>query len=275
MKYAQHFLYQNNPTLHGIQITGKRGRLFSSLYTAGGKGLHPVVLLLHGIPGNEQNLDLAQELRRNGFHVLTFHYSGFFGSDGDYTLSHNIEDANTVLDFILQDEVYGFDKSNIFVVGHSMGGFVASHLTAKRNEINGSALLMPCNVGRIFEIEKENTDVCDTLKSILFYSSEWLNGASLEKFMLELTNHSNCFPIENLAYALHNKPILLIEAMNDCHTPPEYHSKPLKDAICNFTNCKLTVLELETDHFASNCRPALCNEVVSYFHSLLEESSKC
>lgn len=66
------------PTMHGIQIQGKRGRLFAVLYTAGGKRLHPTVLLMNGIPGNEQNLDLAQELRRNGFHVMTFHYSGCF-----------------------------------------------------------------------------------------------------------------------------------------------------------------------------------------------------
>ena len=45
MKNKQHFLYQDNPTLYGIQITGKRGKLFSALYTAGGKGLHPAFLV--------------------------------------------------------------------------------------------------------------------------------------------------------------------------------------------------------------------------------------
>lgn len=271
MEYKQNILYQDNPTLYGMQIVGKRGRLFSALYTASSKGLHPVVLLLHGIPGNEQNLDLAQELRRNGFHVLTFHYSGCFGSDGDYTLSHNIEDANTVLDFILQDELYDFDKNNIFAVGHSMGGFVAAHLTAKRNEIKGTALLMPCNVGRIFEFEKENTNVFDTLKSILYHSSDWLNGASLENFMLELTENKDSFPIESLADKLYNKPLLLVEATKDCHTPPEYHSKPLRDAIFKFEGNKLTTLKFEADHFASDCRLALCNEVALYLSGLLEE----
>ena len=36
------------------------------LYTAAGAGPHPAVLLLHGLPGNEQNIDLAQSLRRAG-----------------------------------------------------------------------------------------------------------------------------------------------------------------------------------------------------------------
>ena len=72
------------PDLHGILIPGRRGRLLSVLYTAAGEGLHPTVLLLHGIPGWERNLDLAQALRRVGFCVATFHYSGSWGADGEF-----------------------------------------------------------------------------------------------------------------------------------------------------------------------------------------------
>lgn len=35
----------------------------AALYVAAGEGPHPTVLLLHGFPGNEQNLDLAQAMR--------------------------------------------------------------------------------------------------------------------------------------------------------------------------------------------------------------------
>ena len=109
------------PDMYGILIPGRRGRLLSVLYTAGGEGTHPTVILLHGIPGCERNLDLAQALRWAGFHVMTFHYSGSWGSDGDYSLTHDLEDADTVLDFILQNESYGFDKEHIYAVGHSLG----------------------------------------------------------------------------------------------------------------------------------------------------------
>ena len=54
------------PGMHGILIPGTRGRLLSVLYTAGGEGPHPTVILLHGIPGCERNLNLAQALRRAG-----------------------------------------------------------------------------------------------------------------------------------------------------------------------------------------------------------------
>ena len=76
----------SRPDLYGIIIPGKHGKLLATLYSAGGEGPHPTVLLLHGIPGCEQNLDLAQAFRRAGFHVMTFHYSGSWGSSGNYSL---------------------------------------------------------------------------------------------------------------------------------------------------------------------------------------------
>ena len=39
------------------------------MYTAQGGGLHPTLLLLHGFPGNEQNLDLAQTSRLEVVHL--------------------------------------------------------------------------------------------------------------------------------------------------------------------------------------------------------------
>jgi predicted alpha/beta-fold hydrolase len=50
----------------------------------------PGVLLLHGIPGTEQNHDVAYALRDEGVAVLLFHYRGCWGSSGSYAI-HNLE----------------------------------------------------------------------------------------------------------------------------------------------------------------------------------------
>ena len=55
------------------------GAMNAVMYQASGPGLHPTLLLLHGFPGNEQNLDLAQAARRDGWNVLTLHYRGSWG----------------------------------------------------------------------------------------------------------------------------------------------------------------------------------------------------
>ncbi|MDP4118112.1 MAG: alpha/beta fold hydrolase [Bacillota bacterium] len=264
--------YQTNefrPSVYGIKIPGTRGKLLATLYNSGGAGLHPTVLLLHGIPGNEQNGDIAQALRRNGFHVLTFHYSGCFGSDGNYALTHNLDDANTVLDYILNDKSFGFDKEHIFAVGHSMGGFVCSQITAKRKEIKGAVLMMPCDIGRIWQIGRENSFELKRIENLLEESADWLQGASKEGFLAELKEHSEEFRLESLANRLAQKPILCVEASRDIHTPPCYHCVPLENAIRAEGGTKLKSLSLETDHFASDYRLKAAKVVVDFLRDLL------
>ena len=166
----------SRPDLYGIIIPGKHGKLLATLYTAGGEGPHPTILLLHGIPGSEQNLDLAQAFRRAGFHVMTFHYSGSWGSSGNYSLQNDLDDAETVLDFILNDTTYGFDKDKIYAAGHSLGGFVCGQIAARRPEIKGAVLLMPCNVGRIGKIAQSDPENAKVLEDVLNDSVNWLTG---------------------------------------------------------------------------------------------------
>ncbi|MCB1685750.1 MAG: hypothetical protein KDI31_14745, partial [Pseudomonadales bacterium] len=85
------------PGLIAPQIFSQGAQMNALLYTANGPGPHPTVLLLHGFPGNEKNLDLAQALRRAGFNVLFFHYRGAWGSDGDYSLPGVLDDIVTAL----------------------------------------------------------------------------------------------------------------------------------------------------------------------------------
>src|SRR5471030_2308140 len=63
---------------HGVRINGV-------FYLAAGAGAHPTLVFFHGMPGNEQNLDLAQAVRRLGWNVLTLHYRGSWGSPGRYS----------------------------------------------------------------------------------------------------------------------------------------------------------------------------------------------
>ena len=112
------------PDLKGAVLEGKRGRILVTILRAGGEGKHPTILLAHGIPGVEKNLDLAQGLRRVGFHVVTYHYSGSWNSAGEYGIGHCLEDSETVLEYIRNDTEMNFDTEKLYVVGHSMGVFI-------------------------------------------------------------------------------------------------------------------------------------------------------
>ena len=68
-----------------VRIPSHGALMNGVLYAAAGTGPHPAVMLFHGFPGNEQNLDLAQAIRRAGFDVLTMHYRGAWGSPGSFS----------------------------------------------------------------------------------------------------------------------------------------------------------------------------------------------
>lgn len=260
----------NRPDMHGILIPGKRGKLLSVLYTAGGAGPHPMVLLLHGIPGCEQNLDLAHALRRAGFHVMTFHYSGSWGSDGNYALRHNLEDTETVLEYLLSDNQYHIDKEHIFAVGHSMGGFVCGQLAARRAEVKAGVLLMPCDIGRLPMIDREDAHAGQVIREVLTEAAQWLSGTSGAELAQEAAANSKAFSLESLAGALARKPLLCVAGSLDGYTPPELHCAPLANAIKAAGGTMFQFKSYPTDHFFSDFRLLVADTVIEYLQSRID-----
>ena len=261
----------HRPDMHGILIPGKRGRLLSVLYTAAGEGVHPTVLLLHGIPGCERNFDLAQSLRRAGFHVMTFHYSGSWGSDGSYSLANDLEDTNTLLEFVLQDRKYGIDKQHIYAVGHSLGGFVCGQLSAHRHEIKGAVLLMPCDIGRLPLIAQEDPASWQTIQEVLEDSAQWLSGTSGEALLREALDRSADFRLESAAEALAQKPVLCIGGTLDIYTPPVLHCEPLAHAVQEAGGTSIQTVSYPTDHFFADYRLTVAETVTTFLKEQLSE----
>ena len=137
-------------------IPAQSGAMNAVMYVASGTGPHPTLLLLHGFPGNEQNLDLAQAARRAGWNVLTLHYRGSWGSAGSFSFAHCAEDADTAITFLRAPATvakYAIDPTRIAVAGHSMGGMMAARATADDPRIIGVFLIDPWDIaheGRAF-----------------------------------------------------------------------------------------------------------------------------
>jgi pimeloyl-ACP methyl ester carboxylesterase len=133
----------------GVQFQSHGATLNGQLYRPPGEGVHPTVVLLHGLPGNEQNLDLAQSMRRAGWTVIAFHYRGSWGSGGRYTLRGGIGDAKALLDLLdvpASAQAWGVDPSRIVLVGHSYGGYVAAQAAADTPAVLGVVLLAPWDI---------------------------------------------------------------------------------------------------------------------------------
>ncbi len=121
----------------GVRINGVA-------YVASGGGPHPTVILLHGLPGNEKNLDLAQAIRRDGWNVVTFNYRGSWGSPGVFRFGQNLEDADAVLAYVRDPanaQALGIDPRCVVMMGHSMGGWVTVTTAAHHPELAGLATI--------------------------------------------------------------------------------------------------------------------------------------
>ena len=109
----------------GVTFDSDGHVLVGVLYLARGGEPKPTVLLLHGCPGIEQNLDLAAALRDRGWNVLAFHYRGCWGSAGRYDLRTITSDVGAAVDYLHAGEHPSVDAARLAVVGHSLGGWAA------------------------------------------------------------------------------------------------------------------------------------------------------
>ena len=145
------------PGLIELTIPSKGAEMVGHMYTANGPGPHPTVIFLHGFPGNEKNLDVAQALRRAGFNTLYFHYRGAWGSAGDYTLHNVTEDAAAAVTFVRENaSAMKANSAKISFFGHSLGGFNALYSGAKDTSITCTVAVAPADFTAAISNPKED-----------------------------------------------------------------------------------------------------------------------
>jgi pimeloyl-ACP methyl ester carboxylesterase len=91
--------------MHPLIIKSKNEKLLGSYFKAAGKENNPLLILLHGFPGNETNFDIAHAVRRFGINVAVFHYRGSWGSGGSFSISNSLSDVSSVIDHFSDKEI--------------------------------------------------------------------------------------------------------------------------------------------------------------------------
>lgn len=111
-----------------------------------------VAIIMHGFTGNKNQTlleDISQELIKKGIASVRFDFNGHGESEGkfeDMTVPNEIEDAKAVFHFV---RALPWVK-NIYLVGHSQGGVVASMTAGElgTDSVQGVVLLAPAAVLR-------------------------------------------------------------------------------------------------------------------------------
>lgn len=149
------------PAMEELAIPSHGARMNGFIYLAGGAGPHPVVVFLHGYPGNERNLDLAQAARRAGWHALYFDYRGSWGSGGTFGFQNALDDVAAALAWLRAPETrtrFGVDAGRIALVGHSMGAWLALQGAAADRGVSCTAALDAWNLGDFGRSAREHPE---------------------------------------------------------------------------------------------------------------------
>jgi pimeloyl-ACP methyl ester carboxylesterase len=239
---------------HGVLINGL-------LYSPAGAGPHPTLVICHGLPGNEKNLDLAQAVRRAGWNAVTFNYRGSWGSPGQFRFAQNPQDAAAVLTY-LRDPAnaskLGIDAKHIAIAGHSMGGWVVAHTASHDPALIGAIIISMGDMGLIGGMPRAQA------VQVMADDMETLAGVTAESMADEVIAHAKDFPVLGTAAGLTQIPLLALTANDHLAS----HTDNLVAAIKTKGGTRVTSMHVDTDHSWSDHRIALESIVITWLAGL-------
>jgi pimeloyl-ACP methyl ester carboxylesterase len=238
------------------------GMLINGLaYIPTGAGAHPAVVLLHGLPGNEKNLDLAQVMRRAGWTVVTFNYRGSWGTPGVYSFKGNLQDAASVLAYVRSPDVAAklqIDPAHMVLMGHSMGGWVTAVTAAKDPALIGAALISAADMSslRLAPADVRLRTARDNMETLAGVTAESLS----EQFLSLSADDSFAAAAPGLA----TRPLLVLSA-DDGLAPG---TDALIDQVRSHGGRAVTAVHVATDHSWNSARIRLESEVLTWLQAL-------
>lgn len=239
---------------HGLLINGV-------VYSPSGAEPHPTIVICHGLPGNEKNLDLAQAVRRAGWNAVTFNYRGSWGSPGSFKFAQNLEDADAVLAYLREPSnaaKLGIDTRRIVLAGHSMGGWVTVMTAGHDHGLAGVILISAADMGQLGQIahEKLVAEMADNMEA--------LAGVTAESMASEDAQNAKAFGFANAVPGFKDVPLLVLSA-NDGLAP---QTDALVQAIQAEGNHNVKAIHAATDHGWSDHRIFLESTIIEWLSAL-------
>jgi uncharacterized protein len=239
---------------HGVLINGL-------VYSPPGAGPHPTLVICHGLPGNEKNLDLAQAVRRAGWNAVTFNYRGSWGSPGVFRFAQNVQDAEAVLTFLRDPKnaaELGINTQRLAIAGHSMGGWVTALTATRDHGLIGAVLISAADMGRLGDLPH------DKAVALMADNMEALAGVTAESMADEIHVHVNEFKLQNAAPGLTKTPLLVLTADDGLASD----AAALIQAINASGGKQVTSSHVATDHSWSDHRIALQSTILTWLAGL-------
>ncbi len=238
-----------------LTIPSEGSLMAGFIYTANGKQKHPTLILLHGYPGNERNLDLGQVVRAHGWNVIYFDYRGSWGSQGQYSFKNCVQDVVNVVAFCKKySDSLRIDTSNIALFGHSLGGWVCLKALAELPGVKKGFAISAAN----FYNQFKNMSAAQ-LKAFAARPNNpyryFVLNTPMEEIFRGVINNLQFFNLDN-DIALADKQFVMIDENNK----NKELSESLREKNKNYFDYEVW----PTDHGFTNKRISLINKVISF-----------
>jgi uncharacterized protein len=250
------------------------GALMNALaYIPAGAEPHPVAIVYHGFPGNEKNLDLAQAIRRAGWTAIYFDYRGSWGTPGDFSFAHAMEDADAAIAYLRVPEHAAklrIDPKRLVLLGHSMGGYMAAHAGAHDPGVIGVGLISAVNLhdwaqGSVVEGDAKASEA-KLAKGLAAEQIASLAGCTAESLAREMLAHRDEADWNFLKYAgmFGSRPLLVISSEDGLAPGMDR----LIAAVKTNPDAHVTAHHFATDHGYSDQRIAMETAVLGWLATL-------
>jgi uncharacterized protein len=253
-----------------IEIKSHGSVMNGLIYRPAGTGPFPLVILMHGLPGNEQNMDLAQALRRAGWAVLTFHYRGCFGSEGKFSIDNVLEDAGVVVSQAAIPAIaqsWNVDPTRIVVIGHSMGGLATAHSAATGPKRLATILIAPWDPSTLATLLRPMSPA----QRIASAQDRWgdvthgrLTGITSNQIAAQIVDHGERWRLADAASGLAKAPLLIVTATRDLASS---RAEGLKAALKG-EGAKFSAVEIASNHTFDDRRIELESVVLNWLSQI-------
>ena len=176
------------------------------------------ILIIHGFAGGTydiENLSNYLELNRN-FDVFTFTLPGHDKSLGKAKCEDWIMKSEDEIKWLISN---GYNK--IYLIGHSMGGVIATYLASKYKEVKKLVLGAPAF--HYFNIEDNTIDISETIKSIPKLVNNYGKDELISRFLkLNITTLKEFMSLVKIYYDYPKQikcPILILQGKCDDIVP--------------------------------------------------------
>jgi pimeloyl-ACP methyl ester carboxylesterase len=256
-----------------ITISSSGSRMNGIIYLAAGSEPHPVVVFLHGYPGNERNLDLAQAVRRAGYQALYIDYRGMWGSAGTFSFANGLEDVEAVLAWVRAPEnvaKYRLNPKRIALVGHSMGGWLALMTGAREPRAVCIAGLAAWNIGgaalRFPAHDDERASNLDYFRKTTDPTNGPVHVGSGD-LLKDMIANATAWDYRRQAAAMGDRALLLVAATRDSPDEGVAMHEQMANAVRAAGGRHVTLESYDDDHPFSSHRLALAGLLTRWLNT--------